>query len=115
MPTPLDADDVVLAMTTVATADDAEHLVRALLEAGLVACGTLLSPSRSLYRWDGEITDEEEVVVLLKTVAARLDAIGEAFALHHPYDVPELLVFPSHAGLDGYLSWVRSEAQPVSG
>ncbi len=109
MPTPLDPTDVVLAITTVASPDDAEHLVRALLDARLIACGTLLPAARSLYRWEGEVTDESEVVVLLKTVAARLEEIGEAFALHHPYDVPELLVFPTDAGLEGYLRWVRGE------
>ncbi len=109
MTAPLDSADVVLAVTTVATPDDAEHLVRALLDARLIACGTLLPGARSLYRWEGEITDEAEVVVLLKTVAERLDAIGEAFALHHPYDVPELLVFPTDAGLGSYLEWVRAE------
>jgi len=109
MPTPLAPTDVVLAITTVANADDAEHLVRALLDRRLIACGTLLPGGRSLYRWEGEITDEIEVVVLLKTVAARLDGIGEAFTLHHPYDVPELLVFPTDAGLEGYLTWVRDE------
>lgn len=112
MPTPLDPTDVVLAITTVASANDAEHLVRALLEARLIACGTLLPAARSLYRWDGEITDESEVVVLLKTVASRLAEIGSAFTLHHPYEVPELLVFPTSAGLEAYLGWVRGETLP---
>lgn len=109
MPSPLAPTDVVLAITTVANADDAEHLVRALLDTRLIACGTLLPAARSLYRWEGEITEEAEVVVLLKTVASQLEAIGQAFTLHHSYDVPELVVFPSHAGLEGYLNWVRAE------
>jgi periplasmic divalent cation tolerance protein len=113
MPTPLDSRDVVLAVTTVGSTDDAEHLVRALLSERLIACGTLLPSARSLYHWEGEITEEAEVVILLKTVAARLDAIGEAFGLHHPYDVPELLVFPSRAGLEAYLGWVRDETDQL--
>ena len=110
MPTPLEAGDVVLAITTVATPTEAEALVRALLDERLIACGTLLPSARSLYRWEGEITEESEVVILLKTVAEQLDAIGDAFVELHPYDVPELLVFPTHAGLEGYLTWVREEA-----
>ncbi len=108
---PLSPEAVVLAITTVATEADAEALVRALLEDDLIACGTLLPRARSLYRWDGEITDESEVVILLKTVAARLDEIGRAFAEHHSYEVPELLVFPSQAGLEGYLDWVRGQVE----
>ena len=56
MTSPLAPTDVVLAITTVANADDAEQLVRALLDSHLIACGTLLPSARSLYRWEGEIT-----------------------------------------------------------
>lgn len=111
MTRPLAPEEVVLAITTVASEADAEALVRALLEDELIACGTLLPRARSLYRWEGDITDESEVIILLKTVAARLDDIGRAFAVHHAYEVPELLVFPSEAGLEGYLNWVRGEVE----
>ncbi len=110
MSSSLHPTDVVLALTTVASSAEAEDLVRALLDERLIACGTLLPAARSFYRWEGEIVDEGEVVVLLKTVASQLDAIGEAFEELHPYDVPELLVFPTKAGLDEYLTWVREEA-----
>lgn len=114
MPTPLAPQDVVLAITTVASSEAAERLVRALLAERLVACGTLLPAARSLYHWEDEIADEAEVVVLLKTVADRLDALGAAFDAHHPYEVPELLVFPAAAGLEAYLGWVRDETAPFA-
>jgi periplasmic divalent cation tolerance protein len=113
MPLPLDPTDVVLAITTVASPDDATRLVRALLAERLVACGTLLPGARSLYHWEGEVTDEAEVVILLKTTAQCLDALGDAFTDLHPYEVPELLVFPSQAGLPAYLGWVRDETDPL--
>jgi periplasmic divalent cation tolerance protein len=112
MPTPLAPQDVVLAVTTVASAEDAERLVRALLADRLIACGTLLPGARSLYHWEDEIADEPEVVVLLKTAADRLDALGAAFDTHHPYELPELLVFQAAAGLEAYLGWVRDETAP---
>jgi periplasmic divalent cation tolerance protein len=110
MSSALEPGDVVLAMTTVDTTGAAETLVRALLAERLIACGTMLPAARSLYQWEGEITDEQEVVILLKTVAERLEALGTALTELHPYDVPELLVFPTYAGLEEYLGWVRSEA-----
>ena len=109
MSSPDPTDAVCLALTTVATTTDAEALVRALLERRLIACGTLLPGARSLYRWEGRVADEAEVVVLLKTVGARLDALREAFGALHPYEVPELLVFPAGDGLAAYLGWVRGE------
>lgn len=96
-------------MTTVSNADEAVALIRTLLERRLVACGTLLPGSRSLYRWNGRIADEEEVVVLLKTRTARLDALEASFAELHPYNVPELLALPVTAGLGKYLGWIEEE------
>ena len=101
--------DALVVLTTVATADEAVRLIRALLERRLVACGTILPGARSLYRWDGKVADEQEVVVLLKTRSARLASIEEAFADLHPYKVPELLALPVEAGLPRYLAWISGE------
>jgi periplasmic divalent cation tolerance protein len=101
--------DALVVLTTVSNSDEAVALIRTLLERRLVACGTLLPGSRSLYRWNGKVADEEEVVVLLKTRAARLDALEAAFAELHPYNVPELLALPVAAGLDKYLGWIEEE------
>ena len=72
--------DAVVVLTTVASADEGAALVRALLERRLIACGTLLPGSRSLYRWEGKIADESETVILMKTRSAVLHAIEKAFA-----------------------------------
>jgi periplasmic divalent cation tolerance protein len=101
--------DALVVLTTVANADEAATLVRALLERRLIACGTILPGVRSLYRWEGKIADESEVVVLLKTQAARVDALEVAFAELHPYKVPELLALPVQAGLAKYLDWIAGE------
>ena len=84
-------------------------MVRALVDARLVACGTLLAGARSIYRWQGEVTEEPEVVVLLKTDATRWEALAAAIRERHPYDVPELLALPVERGLDEYLSWLAGE------
>ncbi len=96
-------------MTTLAADDEALRLVRALLDRRLIACGTVLPGGRSIYRWQGKIADEREVVVLLKTRSARLEAIKAAFAELHPYKVPELLAIAVESGLDRYLEWINGE------
>lgn len=103
------ATDALVVLTTLASADDAVGLVRALIDRRLIACGTVLPGARSLYRWEGKIADEQEVVVLLKTRSARLEALEVAFAELHPYKVPELLALPVESGLDKYLSWINTE------
>ncbi|MFL5574674.1 MAG: divalent-cation tolerance protein CutA [Gemmatimonadaceae bacterium] len=99
----------VVVLTTVATPDEAVTLVRALLDRRLIACGTILPAARSLYRWEGKVADEQEVVVLLKTRETRVDSLAEAFRELHPYKVPELLALPVAAGAERYLGWIASE------
>jgi periplasmic divalent cation tolerance protein len=101
--------DAIIVLTTVASEDEAVRLVRTLLERRLVACGTLFPGARSLYRWQGKVADEREVVVMLKTRSARLASLQNAFGDLHPYKVPELLALPVSAGLDKYLEWINSE------
>ena len=101
--------DATVVMTTVATEDEAIALIQVLLERRLVACGTLLPGARSLYRWEDKLADEREVVVLLKTQVARLDALKATFTELHPYKVPELLALPVTAGLSRYLGWIADE------
>ena len=105
--------DALVVLTTVASDEDAVTLIRALLDRRLVACGTVLPGARSLYRWDGKVADEHEVVVVLKTRADRLAALEHAFAELHPYKLPELLALPVAAGLDRYLAWIGQEAAPA--
>jgi periplasmic divalent cation tolerance protein len=101
--------DALVVLTTLSSDEEALRLVRALLDRRLIACGTILSGGRSIYRWQGKIADEREVVVLLKTRSARLEALKDAFGELHPYKVPELLALSVEAGLDRYLEWINGE------
>jgi periplasmic divalent cation tolerance protein len=103
------APTALVVLTTLANDGDARTLVTALLAERLIACGTLLPGARSIYRWEGELTEESEVVVLLKTDVARWDALCRAVRERHPYQVPELLALRVERGLDVYLSWLTSE------
>ena len=101
--------DALVVLTTVASEEEGVTFVRALLERRLVACGTLLPAARSLYRWQDKTADEREVVIMLKTRSARIDALRAAFEELHPYSVPELLALPVEAGTEKYLQWINGE------
>jgi periplasmic divalent cation tolerance protein len=101
--------DAIVVFTTVASDEEAVRLVRALLDRRLIACGTLFPGARSLYRWQGKVADEAEVVILLKTRSARLESLRAAFQELHPYKVPELLALGVEAGLEKYLEWINGE------
>ncbi len=101
--------DAVVVLTTIASSDEAVTLIRELLDRRLIACGTVLPSSRSLYRWEGKIADETEAVLLLKTRSGCVEGLRRAFAELHPYKVPELLAIPVTGGLERYLGWINSE------
>ena len=103
------AQTALLVLSTLANDADARALVTALVAARLVACGTLLSGARSIYRWEGQVTEEAEVVVMLKTDASRWEALCAAVRERHPYQVPELLALSVERGLEPYLAWLTSE------
>src|SRR5256885_624511 len=95
------APAALVVLTTLATEEDARRLVTALVGERLVACGTLVTGARSIYRWEGELREENEVLVVLKTDASRWDALAAAVRERHPYAVPELLALPIERGLGG--------------
>lgn len=101
--------DAVVVLTTLATTEEAVRLIRTLLDRRIIACGTLMPGGRSLYRWEGKIADEQEVVVLLKTRSGAVASLEKAFNEIHPYKLPELLVVPVVGGLAKYLEWINTE------
>ncbi len=104
--------DVRTVYVTAADEEQATDLARALLTRGLIACANLLPGMRSLYLWQGELQDEPEVAMLLKTREDRLDELISAVAELHPYDVPCVVAWPIEAGAEAYLAWVRKVCAP---
>lgn len=89
----------------------AEEIVRRLLDEGLVACGNVLPGATSLYRWEGKVQRDEEVVVVMKSVREAAARVVERAEELHPYDVPEVLVHQVVGGASAYLAWVRGECR----
>ena len=100
-----------LVLTTEADRERAEALARDLLERGLVACVSL-HPVVSLYRWQGQLEQSEEVQLLLKTTPAHLEALRQALTELHSYDTTEWIHWT--AASDGaYGRWLL-EQLPLS-
>jgi periplasmic divalent cation tolerance protein len=108
------APDVsVVVLSTAPDAASADRLARVLVEERLAASVTRVPGVRSLYRREGKIEEAEEVLLMVKTHAARAPAVTRRLAELHPDDVPEILVLPVAAGLRGYLEWIRESTEPA--
>lgn len=99
----------LLVITNLPDALSAQTLATHLVQERLAACVNILAPARSVYRWQGKLETAEEVPLLIKTVAARYQALETAILAHHPYQLPEILAIPIAQGLPAYLAWLEAE------
>jgi periplasmic divalent cation tolerance protein len=103
--------DALLVFTTLPSADKAAELAKLLVEERLAACANLLPAIRSIYRWQGKLQDENEVLLLLKTRAEHLERLKLRILELHPYEVPEVLAVPVESGYQPYLEWLAGETK----
>ena len=105
-----------IALTTLSSREQGERLAGTLVEERLAACVNVLGPVASIYRWEGKVARDEEVLLLLKTTKAGVAPLRTRVLELHPYDTPEFLAFEVGAGSSGYLDWVaQSVVSPRSG
>lgn len=107
-----DSGRVLVVLTTVGTERDAESLALALVERRLVGCVNVVPGVRSIYRWQGAVQDDRELLLLAKTTAARLDEVMAALAELHPYDVPEIVALDAASVSPAYAAWLRDCVAP---
>ncbi len=105
---------VAVVLTTAPDASVAEALATRLVEERLVACANIVPGVTSIYRWEGKLHREAEVMVVLKTTMAGVDRLRDRIVSLHPYAVPEVLAIAVPAGSDAYMDWIRSEVRPES-
>lgn len=103
--------DACVVLVTCATEDAAVALTTTLVEERLAACGNILPGIRSIYRWQGAVQQDTEVLLLLKTMHARVPALSARIRELHTYDLPEVLAVPVLGGLHAYLNWIAESTQ----
>ncbi len=103
--------DTRVVLMTVPDASVAEALAAELVQSRLAACASIVRGVTSVFWWQDEVQHADEVLVIMKTPADRVDALIARAAELHPYDVPELLALPVEAGLASYMDWVRAECR----
>lgn len=92
----------------------ARQLARGMVEARLAACVNLVPGALSVFRWEGEVREEPEVLMLIKSTDERLGELVEFVEREHPYDVPEFVVVDPEAIEHGYRAWLLSECSELS-
>jgi periplasmic divalent cation tolerance protein len=94
-------------LTTCGNDEDANALARILVEQRVAACINAISRVTSTYRWQGEVQQDRETLLIIKTTAPRLTALEKTIREHSKYELPEFIALPVEAGSADYLAWVR--------
>jgi periplasmic divalent cation tolerance protein len=99
----------IVVLTTVDSAELGRKIASALVDAGLAACVNIVPGVRSIYRWQGRVCDEEELLLVIKTTAERFEDVRRHIRSLHTYQVPEVISLPIAGGDDDYISWLRDQ------
>jgi periplasmic divalent cation tolerance protein len=99
--------DAIVIYSTAPDAEKAAEIAKTLVEEHLAACVNIVPGLRSIYRWEGKIADDAEVLCIIKTARDRFDQVAARIKALHPYSVPEVIALPIAKGFEPYLEWVR--------
>ncbi len=107
-----DARTVTIALCFCTCPDhaSASRIARALVEERLAACVNVLPGVHSVYRWQDAIESADEVLLMIKTTAARMDALQRRIASLHPNELPEVIAVEATGGSPAYLDWVHQQS-----
>ena len=101
----------IVVFVTCGSEKEALKIAHTLVKERLAACVTLVSPIRSIYRWEGKIWDENEWLLVIKTRKQRFRALEKKVKTLHSYDVPEIISLPILDGSSSYLNWIKKNTR----
>ena len=107
-------EETMVVLTTCGSDEDANALARALVEQRLAACVNAISRVASTYRWRGEVQQDQETLLIIKTTTPRLAALEKAIREHSKYELPEMIALPVLAVGADYLTWVRESVAELN-
>ena len=105
---------LLVVLTSLPNLEAAKGLAHGLVEKNLAACVQLTDGIQSIYRWEGKICEEHEVLLSAKTTESMWIEISTFIQKAHPYDLPEILAFSPEQYEKQYGKWVESEVNSKS-
>jgi periplasmic divalent cation tolerance protein len=107
----LDEDPIVVFMTA-SSGEEATRLADLLVGANLAACVQILPEMESVYRWQGKIERQSEILLIAKTSVAKFADLEREVRALHGYETPEIIALPILAGSAPYLEWLAASLKP---
>jgi periplasmic divalent cation tolerance protein len=100
--------DAIVVFITAPNKDEAARLGEMLVTKHLAGCVQILPGVESVYRWQGQVERQKEVLLIAKTVRARFQELEREVRALHSYETPEIVAVPIAFGSVPYLEWLRA-------
>ncbi len=105
--------DFAFIITTVSTEKEGRMIANELVQNKLAACVNIVPKVHSVYEWENQIQNDEELLLLIKTTKEREKDIYHTVESLHSYDTPELITIPINHGSQPYLQWLENSVQKI--
>ncbi len=98
-----------IVLNTCPDAESAQRIAAALVDKDLAACVNIVPGLRSIYRWKGKRESADELLLIIKSRVTDYAKLEALICELHPYELPEIIAVPIHAGLAAYLQWIERD------
>ncbi|MCP4966743.1 MAG: divalent-cation tolerance protein CutA [bacterium] len=105
----------IVILTTVGDEAQGQLIARELVGRRQAACVNMVAGVRSFYRWQGEVCDDAEHLLVIKTTASQFDAVTQTIQELHSYDLPEIIAIDVSRGEPGFLEWIAASVGDDAG
>lgn len=103
----------MIVLVTVPDKDEADRLAETLVSEHLAACVNIIPAIESVYRWEGKVTKDQEILLLIKTAEDRYAELEQRIQTLHSYTTPEVIALKIERGSKAYLNWlIESVSRP---
>lgn len=103
----------VVIFVTANSIDEARKIGQKLVEENYVACCNIIQSVESIFKWQGKLNIEREVLMILKTKEDLFNTVEKRVKELHSYEVPEIIAIPITNGSKSYLDWIAKETEIV--
>jgi periplasmic divalent cation tolerance protein len=103
----------LIIFVTAANPEEAEGLAETLVSEHLAACVNLIPSIRSVYRWQGQVVKDTEVLLIIKSTEESYNRVEQRVKELHSYTTPEIIALRIEKGSDAYLEWLRQSASAM--
>ena len=102
------SDQPIMVFMTAASVAEANRLADMLVDKRLAACVQIMPEMESVYRWQGKVERQREVLLIAKTLSSKFAEVEREVVKLHSYETPEIVAFPLTAGSAPYLEWLSA-------